>query len=180
MQHIQTKSQKGEGEKKRYFLGLGSNLGDRLSNLNRAIDLLSFLDNKAVSSIYITKALLPLKGNPLWDKEFFNLVISGESRLNPEDVFKFCKDVESKLGRDFSQPKWSPRLIDIDILLAGEAVIKSNEYTVPHEHMLKRAFVLVPLCELASNLIHPISKRTILEHLQELTLKDINDVRKFR
>ena len=145
------------------YLSLGTNLGDRLKNLQTAVNLINISVGhiKKVSSVYKTKA---------WGFEggdFFNICLELTSSLSPEKMIKTVLDIEHKMGRDRNTGAgYKDRLIDIDILLFDDEVIFFNDLKVPHPQMLDRKFVLVPLTEIAPNVMHPIAKKTILICLQ--------------
>jgi len=139
------------------YLGLGSNMGDRQENLDRALEYLSQrLRMGRISSIYDTE--------PVGDVEqprFLNLVCQAHTRLEPAALLSLAKGIESKLGR--TGKSGSPRSIDIDILLYGEQVIETPELIIPHPSMVRRAFVLIPLAEIVPDLVHPVSGKTVKE-----------------
>ena len=140
------------------YLCLGSNLGNRMANLNKAVALLSQKVNiEKVSSVYETEPI-GYKEQPL----FLNMACQITTMLNPGELLHFVKDIEGKMGRvqSFSN---SPRLIDIDILFYGREVIKNDELTIPHSRLAKRAFGLIPLAEIAPQLIHPELGKKISE-----------------
>ena len=133
-------------QNKYVYLSLGSNLGDRLNNINRAIDLLSSngLEILKISPIYLTPALL-LKNSPDdWNIPYLNCVIKCNCEIEPLDLLNTIKNIESSLGRDFSK-RWSPRPIDIDISIFKNRIIKSDKLTIPHKEIFNRSFVLDPL-----------------------------------
>lgn len=138
------------------YLGIGSNLGDRAANLDRAIELLSQrMKVDRVSSVYDTDPLDPSQ------PRFLNIVCQVTTRLTPEGLLTLAKGVESKLGRIGKTGE--PRTIDIDILLYGDLVRDTPELVIPHPRMLDRAFVLVPLSEIAPDVMHPVAAKTIRE-----------------
>lgn len=137
------------------YLGLGSNLGDKTENLAQAIDLLA--DHNKIkmtrkSSLYITAP---------WGKtdqdEFLNQVVEIDTELTPLELLHVLQQIEIKLGR-LRNEKWGPRVIDLDILLFGEETIALPELVIPHPHMYARLFVLVPLQEIAPQLVFPDGK----------------------
>ncbi|MGH9449280.1 MAG: 2-amino-4-hydroxy-6-hydroxymethyldihydropteridine diphosphokinase [Terriglobia bacterium] len=148
---------------KRIYLGLGSNLGDRLAHLSRAVEHLESAGVRVLrlSSYYRTQ---PVDFTAqAW---FVNCVAEARTDLMPLRLLRACKAVERAGGRRPGVAK-GPRPIDIDILLYENAVIRSRELVVPHERLAARRFVLVPLCEIAPGLYHPGLQRTVAEMLHE-------------
>lgn len=136
----------------RYFLGLGSNLGDKPGNLGRALEALERARVKVIraSSVYHTQ--------PVGDTRqpwFYNQVIEVETDLSPRELLVLVKRLERALGRSTVR-RLGPRPIDIDILLAGDRIISSERLVVPHPRMTTRNFVLVPLKEIAPHAVHPV------------------------
>ena len=140
------------------YLGLGSNKGDRLDNLRRAVSLLPpAMEVKKVSSVYETTPMY------MEDQDyFFNVALGGETSLTPFDLFTHAKDIERQLGRIDSVPN-GPRELDIDILLFNDLILSTPELTIPHPRMHERAFVLVPLEEIARRVVHPVFGKEIIE-----------------
>jgi 2-amino-4-hydroxy-6-hydroxymethyldihydropteridine diphosphokinase len=150
---------------KRVFLSLGSNVGDRVANLRRALDMLSRggLEVRRVSSFYKTEPV-----DFRVQSWFVNCVAEVETEHMPLQLLKTLQAVERALGRRPGVSK-GPRSIDIDILLYENVVVRSSVLTIPHARMSERRFVLVPLRELAARLRHPVTQRTVLEMLRETT-----------
>lgn len=146
------------------ILGLGTNLGNRMQNLRSAIAEIKALGvtDLSHSIVYETEPLLPEGAPSSWDISYYNMVVSFKTEIAPHDLLLKIKDIEKKLGRVDSQ-RWAPRMIDIDILLYNDAVIKTAELTIPHYGMLERAFVLLPLYQLSPNTYHPIAQKKISE-----------------
>lgn len=139
------------------FLGLGSNVGDRRANLQSAVDLLPRhgVSVLASSSVYETEPV----GEVLDQREFYNACLRIETELEPEGLLDACKAVERELGRTLEgQPGYvrhGPRPIDVDVLLLGDRRFESERLTLPHAEVTARRFVLVPLHELAPDLVVP-------------------------
>ena len=145
------------------YLGLGSNLGDRQCNLLQALDLLAEKMRIArISSLYETE---PVGWSP--QPLFLNAVCQATTSLDPEELLALIKGIEAVLGREPSFPN-APRTMDIDILLYGNQIINTAKLVVPHPRLEERAFVLVPLAEIAPDLVHPVSQRRIKEQLEKV------------
>jgi 2-amino-4-hydroxy-6-hydroxymethyldihydropteridine diphosphokinase len=154
-----------------YYLSLGSNQGDKAANITHAIDFLQEIgDIEAVSSLYETEPVEMETGN----ENFYNLVLCIQipSSLSPVDLLREIKEFERRMGRDIDHSHHLPRTIDIDILLAGDRVINTPGLVIPHQEMTKRAFVLIPLYEIAPGVMHPLLKKTAKELLHQLPAKN--------
>jgi 2-amino-4-hydroxy-6-hydroxymethyldihydropteridine diphosphokinase len=145
------------------YIALGTNLGDRPANLRAAIrSMPPAVRVLAESHVYET---------PPWGYEdqpaFLNMVFKAETKLGPEALLGYLKQLEVKLGRE-QNFRWGPRLIDLDILFYDDLVLNSPPLVIPHPRLHERAFVLVPLADVAPDLIHPIFKRSVREFLAEI------------
>ncbi len=148
------------------YLGLGSNLGERGLHLSQAMDFLSErIKIEKKSPIYDTAPV----GNPNQPR-FLNMVIRVSTRLPANTLLFMAKGIEAKLGR---VPIDTPRPIDIDILFYGDQIINNPpQLIVPHPRLAERAFVLVPLADIAPDLLHPVKKKTIQQLLAEVEGKE--------
>ena len=132
----------------RAFLGLGSNLGDRLGHLRQAVSALP--DLVAVSPVYETEPV----GGPDGQPAFLNLVAELETARSPRQLLAVARRLESDAGR-VRTVRHGPRTLDVDVLLVGSLVVDEPELVVPHPRMWKRRFVLAPLADLAPDLVSP-------------------------
>ena len=144
------------------ILSIGSNIGDRKKNIESAISL-------------ILKDCNILKCSPIYETEpfgnqnqnwFFNIVLVADTQLSPQDFLIICKTIESKLGRT-DAPRWSERVIDIDILMYENLILDTEQLTIPHKYLHLRNFVLIPFNDISPNTIHPVFGKTISQLLIE-------------
>ena len=144
------------------YLSLGSNLGQRAENLAQALRMLGEkLKIVQVSAIYETEPV-GIREQP-W---FLNLVCAAETELSPQELLAFFQGIEGKVGR-VRERRFGPRLIDIDILFYDGLIIRTPSLEIPHPRLTERAFVLVPLVEIAPGLLHPVLKLTMREILEK-------------
>lgn len=140
------------------YLGLGSNMGDRAHQLQQAIQIIDrfqHIDVTSVSPIYETEPV-GYTDQP----QFLNLCIEIETTLKPQELLKRCLETEQVLHR-VRKIRWGPRTLDVDILLYGNEIIEEDNLIIPHPRMVERAFVLIPLNDIASKHIEPRSQRLI-------------------
>ncbi len=150
------------------YLALGTNLGDRFGNLRAAVEALApDVAVLAESRVYET---------PPWGYEdqpaFMNMAVKTETDLSPVDLLAHLKHLEEELGRRQSF-HWGPRLIDIDILFYDNLVMDTPQLVIPHPRLHERAFVLVPLADIAPDLMHPVLNKTIRQLLSEVDASGI-------
>lgn len=152
------------------LLSLGSNLGDRAAHLENVIGLLEKEGVKTLQQSSVYESEPWGKNDQPW---FLNQVIEVETEFKPEELLRVCLEVEKKLGR-VREEKWGERIIDIDILFYQDQVIEEADLTIPHPEVQNRSFVLVPLVECWTNMIHP--KLGI--RLNEIKTKDSLEVKR--
>ncbi|HTF99261.1 MAG TPA: 2-amino-4-hydroxy-6-hydroxymethyldihydropteridine diphosphokinase [Nitrospirota bacterium] len=158
---------------KTVYIGLGSNLGDKVESCRKAIAMLSKAGNiTSVSSFYTSEPI----GYPD-QEEFINAAVELETELSPLALLAACHVIEDELGRRRLM-HWGPRTVDLDILFYGNLVVESDELVIPHPLMAERRFVLVPLCEIAPDAVHPVLHKKVSELLRRL--KDNHRVAPYR
>ena len=147
---------------KQVFISLGSNLGDKLQFLKNAIEQISIRLGKVVkeSKVYEAAAWGHTK-----QPDFYNQVIEIETELSPLQLLQGCLEIEKSLGRERSI-LWGERTIDLDILLFDGRSVQLENLRIPHPYLHLRNFVLVPLCEIAADLIHPTMELSIRQLLE--------------
>ncbi len=146
------------------YIGIGSNLGSREDNCKAAIRHL--IDD----GIKILRISSGIETEPWGVKEqpkFINMAVQVETDLDPESLLGSLKNIETRLGRS-PGTRWGPRVIDLDILLYNDLVMKTDKLEIPHPRISERDFVLAPLAEIAPDLVHPVLKKSIKSLLLEL------------
>ena len=161
-----------ENQVKTIYLGIGSNLGNRMGNLQKAKLLLfeNSIKFLSVSSYYETPSW-PNPKNP----KFINIVLKAQCSLKPYELLSLCKSIEIKLGRK-KGPKNAPRECDIDIIDFNSLILNGN-INLPHKMMHLRNFVLIPLFEIEKMWVHPIKKINIKNMIFALTNEDIRSIK---
>jgi len=145
------------------FLAIGSNLGNRVDNCLKAINEISgFAGISSVSSLYETE---PVGREDQAD--FINCVVKAETDLSPSGLLVYVQSIEHKFGRT-REEKWGPRIIDLDILLYDDLIIDTEKLNIPHPMMHLRRFVLLPLSEIARDLVHPVLNVSVSKLLDDL------------
>lgn len=152
------------------FIGLGSNIGDRIGYLDSAINEIRKITDctiEAISSLYESLPFGKIDQN-----NFINAVIKISTSIDHLTLLMQLKEIEIKLGR-IKRERWGPREIDIDILFFNNLIFSNEIITLPHKEVIYRDFVLVPLCEIQADLIHPVFKKSICDFIIDLKVKNI-------
>ena len=148
------------------YIGMGSNIGNKIENCKKAISLMGRLEGSSVraQSPFYTTEPVGVEGQDV----FINTVICMDTDLSPGSLLKHLLKIETDMGR-VRRKKWDARVIDLDILLFGRRVIEESHLIVPHPLMHLRRFVMMPLLKIAPNLIHPVLGKSIRQLAGELT-----------
>jgi 2-amino-4-hydroxy-6-hydroxymethyldihydropteridine diphosphokinase len=163
---------------KKVFLGIGTNLGNRKNNILEAVGRIKELIGPVISasSFYETEP---------WgfrsENKFLNMVVEVETKLRPSDLLGRLLVIESLFGRVREGKQYSSRIIDLDILLYNNKIMETKVLEIPHPKMHERRFVLVPLVEIAPDIVHPVLKKSIRDLLKECPDKSnvrLQDIRK--
>ncbi len=139
------------------YIGIGSNVGDRSAFCRRAVEVLGQAEGitvDKVSSLYETS---PVGGPP--QRSYINLVVRLGTDLRPKELLVACKSIERQIGREPSDIRWGPRVVDLDVLLFADEKISEPDLEIPHPHIRDRRFVLVPLLEVDPEVTDPWGDR---------------------
>ena len=139
------------------YIGIGSNVGDRVGFCRRAVEALTRSEGVTVvkvSSLYETS---PVGGPP--QRSFINLVAKVSTELDPRGLLEVCQNLEQRMGREPSDIRWGPRVVDMDILLYGNEKVSEPDLEIPHARLKERRFALVPLLEIDPDLTDPWETR---------------------
>jgi 2-amino-4-hydroxy-6-hydroxymethyldihydropteridine diphosphokinase len=150
--------------RRKVYLSLGSNLGDREANLHQALAGLKKMGTVMAASGFYETEPVEVEGEQPW---FLNAAVGLETDLEPDELLAATLAIEQAMGRRREGVR-SPRTIDIDILLFGDLEIREPQLVVPHPGLERRRFVLAPLAEIAPDAIHPVTKRRVQEMLNAL------------
>ena len=158
-----------------YVLGIGTNLGNKIANIKTAIEHISGkLNIIKISNIHKSKALLKPEHPKEWDKPFLNLAILIKFNATPEQLLEILKLIELKMGRNKNSPTWSPRIIDLDILIAEKFTINTPNLQIPHIEFFNRDFALIPASEVAPDIMY--EQKTLIEHCKKFKNRTLVDL----
>jgi len=150
----------------RVFISIGSNLGERLDNCQRAVATLT-APGAGVGLVRVS----PYYETEPWGRPdqgpFVNVVVEVETALAPQELLKRTREVEAALGRTRGE-RWGPRVIDLDIVFYGDYVMDEPGLVIPHPHAHERAFVLAPISDIAPEFVHPVLDKSVSELLRSL------------
>lgn len=135
------------------YIGIGSNVGDRPDFCRKAVRALDSADGIRVTRVSGLYETTPIGGPP--QRSFINVVAKIETELEPRSLLETCKTIEQRLGREPSDIRWGPRVVDLDILLYGSEKISEPDLEIPHARLKERRFALVPLLEIDPDLTDP-------------------------
>ena len=146
------------------FISIGSNIGEKLGNCLRAISLI----DKEIGPVIRRSSFYKTEPVGYKDQDWFvNCIILIDTQLDPYELLSRLQKIESMMGRE-KGIRWGPRVIDLDIIMYEDVIIDEERLTIPHPLMHKRRFVLVPMSEIAPDLVHPVLKKSVKEILKSL------------
>lgn len=143
------------------YIGIGSNLGEKQGNCDEAVSQLYgcwLVTLEKVSKWYRTRALTK---DGRRQPSYVNGVAKISTHLTPPELLSLLKRIENDMGRPSDHARWSPRIIDLDILFFDDLIFSQNGLVIPHPEIEKRMFVLRPMCDIEPNLVHPVKRKTI-------------------
>jgi 2-amino-4-hydroxy-6-hydroxymethyldihydropteridine diphosphokinase len=147
------------------YIALGANLGDREANLRTALQTLAKETRRvAVSALYQTDAVT---ADGSVQPRYLNAACLVETHLDPLALLQLLQAIERDLGRESTRERWAPRPIDLDILIYDDLVLDDDRLTIPHPRLAVRPFVLIPLNDIAAEVIHPVLCRTVADLARE-------------
>lgn len=153
-------------KKHKTFISIGSNIGDKRVNCENALNRIA---TSGVGEIIKVSRFYRTQPVDYTDQDWFvNAAAEIETPLLPKEFLLALKNIEKELGTTLKSVRFGPRIIDLDILLYDDLVINSNDLIIPHERMHERVFVLKPLCDINSEIIHPVIKRKIKDILLDI------------
>jgi len=151
------------------LIALGSNLGDRRSHLQFAVDAITKVQNTKITAISGLYQTAPV-GGPRNQGAYFNAALLAHSTLSAEKLLSFLQDIESQRQRE-RHVRWGPRTLDLDLLTYGSAIRNEDNLTLPHAHMHERRFVMAPVCDIAPDFTHPRLGQSMQLILSTLPIK---------
>ena len=155
----------------RVFIGVGSNEGERLAQISKAIRLLGSCPGTHLAQLATISETAPVGGPP--QGPYLNTVVEAETTLSPSALLAVLQEIERRVGRVPSAQRWSPRPIDLDILFYDLQIINEPTLIVPHPRLHERQFVLEPLAQLAPDFVHPVLHRSITQLCEELLRRSL-------
>lgn len=156
------------------YLGLGTNMGNRENYLRKAVEIIN--NNQEIKILKVSKVYETKAWGLKEQGDFLNLCVEIETELNPQELLEVCHKVEEELNR-VRTIRWGPRTIDVDILFFNDMLSLDENLTLPHPRIKERAFVLIPLMDLNTNLI--IDNKPISYYLNKLSKDEIEEVKEF-